>query len=270
MSPQPIITPTPTRPVLLPRQSDPYDLSSFYAELSSINAEYSSYNLDSLLAQYSTYSEYDYSSFFAQYTSAGQYDLSSLLSQYTGTQTGRAGNTARPTASSVGATNGGGGGGGGGLSTGAKIGIGVGVVVIVLLLAGLGIFLWCAGKRKGKKKATTIVAPMAQGPPPPPPQQPFQPQPQMYAPNQGYLPGYQQSPPPQQFQQVPPQYVQSQGEDPHAMGGYAKGPGPGVAELETEYHFARGGAVEIGDTEAPVEETKGWRKMIGRKPLPSS
>ncbi|KAF2867165.1 hypothetical protein BDV95DRAFT_611036 [Massariosphaeria phaeospora] len=153
----------------------------------------------------------------------------------------------------------------GGLSTGAKIGIGVAVPLAVLVLAGIGIFLWCAGRRKGKKTGTTIVAP--QGPP--------QPQPQMgYAApsSQGYIQGFQQQPQ-QQQQQIPhiqspppPQYMQPhpppppQNANQHAAAyGYAKGPSPGVVELEQEYHFARPGVVEMGDGADVGGSTQGRR-----------
>ena len=252
---------TPPRP-LLPRQTadpnDPYGLSSFYAELSSLYPDLYSYS-------------YDYSSLLASYSN----DLASIMSEYsslypsytynypiftTGTAAPRVTSAhSNPTATAIPANGNGGGGKSGGLSNGAKIGIGVAVPLAVLLLAALGIFLWCAGKRKGKKTATTIVAPAAQLQPPPPQ---FQQHPQMYAQNQGYIPGY-----PHQQQTPPPHYMQPQpqgGNEHAAYGGYAKGPNPGAVELEQEYHFARSGAVELGDG-APVpsggdEEGAGAKK----------
>jgi hypothetical protein len=135
----------------------------------------------------------------------------------------------------------------GGLSTGAKIGIGVAVPVGVLFLVGIGVFLWCAGKRKGKKNGTTIVQPPTAQPQFQP--QPYQPpqQQQMYPTNQqGYMQGYQQTP--------PPQYIQPQQGANVAYGGYAKQPQPGVAELEHEYHFpSHPGAVEMDGGPEPQQ-----------------
>ena len=254
MPPQPLITPPPTLP----------------AHLASRQTTDDPYGINSLLAQYS-------SDYLALYSSVYE----SYMNQFN-SQAGIATNTrrTRPTQPSINldpsdtasaATNGNKGGSsssGGGLSSGAKIGIGVAVPLVVLILVGVGVFLWCAGKRKGKKSSTTIVAPnVAQVPP-----QQFQPQPQVYPQNQGYLPGYQQPPqqfsptPPPQFAPGPPQYTPGkQGVDQSALGAYAKGPPEGVVELETEYYFARGGAVEMGDTEPKAPEKKGpsWRKMIG-------
>jgi hypothetical protein len=272
-SPNPLITPAPTPPLhLLARQTDAFDLSSYYDALSSIAAEYSSIDYSSLLADYSV-SSIDYSSLYQQYSS--QYlEYSSLLNALTATD-GLVNTVTRdsalPTGTAVGASDGG---KKGGLTMGAWIGIGVGIPLAVLLLAGLGLFLWCFRRNKARKTKHPFVARMAQTPAHP---QNYNPQPQLYPQNQGYQPGYHQ--PPQQnpqsyavspIQQVPPQYVQPQAGDPNAaFGGYAKGPAPGAVELETEYHFARDGAVEIGDTEAKVEEKKGWRQKLGRKPVPT-
>ena len=72
--------------------------------------------------------------------------------------------------------------------------------------------------------------------------------------SQGYMPGFQQ--PPQQYQHVPsatpppPQYAQGQATNTAyagANGDYGKGPTEGVAEMETEYYFAKPGVVEMGD-----------------------
>ncbi|KAF2741360.1 hypothetical protein EJ04DRAFT_547725 [Polyplosphaeria fusca] len=247
MSPQPLITPPPKAP----RQYDDPSLSSLYAELSSLYPELYSYSFDSnyyssLLASYSAdlasiYSEYSYSiPDFAPTTTAafGLTDSASSPTNAVAANGGRINGDNK-----------------GGLSMGAKIGIAVGVPLAVALLAGIGIFLWCAGKRKGKKTSTTIVAPAqpaAQG------QFPHQPQPQMgYVNNQGYMQGY-----PQQMQTPPPNYMQPHPQPGNNMAfpgqaGYAKGPEPGVMELEQEYHFARPGVVEMGDG---VVETKKQKK----------
>lgn len=246
--PQPQITPPPKRP--LPRQNDPYGLSSLYAELSSLYPDlYSSYTFDesyysSLLADLTAYeSLYSYSI----------PDFNSLLSAATATATARGTDSpSNPTASAANA-NQSGGGNSGGLSTGAKIGIGVAVPVGVLILVGIGVFLWCAGKRKGKKNGTTIVQPpTAQAQFQPQPYQPPQQQ-QNYPTNQqGYIQGYQPTP--------PPQYMQPQQNPNVAYGGYAKEPQPGVVEMEHEYHFpSQQGAVEMGDG-APVPQQNNGRK----------
>ncbi|ORY10647.1 hypothetical protein BCR34DRAFT_601936 [Clohesyomyces aquaticus] len=284
----PQITQPPTRPrELRPRQSyDPgmYDsmLSSLYAELSSLYPElYSSYDP----GYYSSIQSDYYASLLGAYSSA-------LATQTRTAAAGRTGVTsggARATGTTEPASNGnGGGGGGGGLSTGAKIGIGVAVPLIVCLLAGLGIFLWCAGKRKGKKSSTTVVAPangigmqqqpMQQGPVPQQQYQPPQQQNMGYVQNpgqQGYVQGYQQQHH-QQFAPMPaaptptppPGYVPPhQGANQYggAYGGY-KGPEPGVAELEHEYHFARPGVVELGDgREEPVQPVQQDEGKVGKK-----
>jgi hypothetical protein len=273
-SPNPLITPAPTPPLhLLARQTDAFDLSSYYDALSSIAAEYSLADYSSLLADY-TVSEIDYSSLYEQYSS-DLLQYTSLLNALTATDgliNTVTRHTSLPTGTAVGASDGG---KKGGLTTGAWIGIGVGIPLAVLLLAGLVLFLWCFRRNKAGKTKNNFVPPMAQTPAQP---QNYNPQPQLYPQNQGYQQGYQQPPQqnPQPYavspiqQQVPPQYVQPQAGDSNAaFGGYAKGPAPGAVELETEYHFARDGAVEIGDTEAKVEEKKGWRQKLGRKPVPT-
>jgi hypothetical protein len=133
----------------------------------------------------------------------------------------------------------------GSLSQGAKIGIGVGVPLAVGLLVGIGVFLWCAGKSKGKQNAKTIVLPPA-------PPQAQTAQKQVCTPNpQGYIQGFQSQAP-------PPHYAQQQ--HPHGqapLAGYPKGPECGVVELEQEYHFARPGAIEMdGAAAATHMQTK--------------
>ncbi|KAF2477252.1 uncharacterized protein BDR25DRAFT_390801 [Lindgomyces ingoldianus] len=260
----PQITPPPTLPQpLRPRQTyNPYDsylpmLSSLYAELSSMYPElYSSYSYDagavsSLLAEYtSLYANPSYYSYSYSYPG---YSASRTVTAASSTGTLRATGTALPAANG-GNDGGNGGGGGGGMSMAAKIGIGVGVPLAILLLAGVGIFLWCAGKHKGKKSSTTIIAPVSsqhqqQQYQNHAAQQQFQtPQQQQMGylqnPNQqGYMQGYAQHP---TAPTPPPGYVQNQ-QYAGAYGGYAKGPDPGVMELEQEYHFARPGVVELGD-----------------------
>ncbi|KAF2709824.1 hypothetical protein K504DRAFT_467764 [Pleomassaria siparia CBS 279.74] len=266
--PQAQITPPPTRSPLPARRQD---LSSFYAAMSSINVDQASFDASSFMAAWSSANEFDYSSFFEHYSTTN-YDFNSLLVDLTGTVSSRrvanTGLAEKPTISAAATSES----AKSGLSTAAKIGIGIGVVAILGLLAGFCIFLFCAGKRRGKKKRTTIVAPNTHQTQTPfiPPAQPYQPQPNIYAPNQGYTPGYQRYPSPSPLPLQPPNVNPN-------VGGYAKGPDPGVVELDTEYHFARGGAVEIGDSSEPaVEEEeedkkkKGWQKMIGRKPVPGS
>jgi hypothetical protein len=128
-----------------------------------------------------------------------------------------------------------------GLSSGAKIGIGVGVPLAVALLVGIGIFLWCAGKQKGKKKGTTIVAHPSQLQPPLQQQQAYMQN------NQGYAQGMQQPMP-------PPQYASPQSEIANpAYGGY-KAPVAGVVEMEQEYHVARPGVVELDASPQQVSQ----------------
>lgn len=241
MSPRAQIT-APPKPHVA-RQTDPSDpyglasLSSVYAELSSLYPDlYSSYSYDESL----------YSSAYNSYLSLlmSSYTYDGLSATGTGaTATAGRSRTSNPTPTADTISGNGGQQDKGGLSTGAKIGIGVGVPLAVAILAGIGIFLWCAGKRKGKKNGTTIVQPPVQQ------QQPqFQPpQQQVYPPNNhGYIQGY-------QGQASPPQYAQTQPEGNNtAYTGYAKGPEPGVMEMEQEYHFARPGVVEMDS--APAQE----------------
>jgi hypothetical protein len=264
MSPHPSITapPQPLRPRQTVDPNDPYGISSMMASLSS---EYP--DLYSDLNSYSDFSSYSYDS--NQYLSSLMSEYESLTAQYSLTDysiptlSPTAGGSTRTGLSASAPTNSGSGGGGGGMSPGAKIGIGVGVALGVLLLAGVGILIWCMGKKKGKKNTTTIVAPaqpafaaQPQQQQPPQPQQFQPPQPQMgYVNNQGYMQGvpqqgYPQHGYPPQTMSPPPQYVQpQQGAEQHGMAGaygaYAKGPEPNVAELEHEYHFARPGAIEM-------------------------
>jgi hypothetical protein len=218
-----------------------------------------------------------YSSILNSY-SVSDYSLPTLAPTRTGvgrsTTTGKGMTTGRSTATglrvsqtaaatSSGEENG----SSGGLSTGAKIGIGVGVTLAFLLLAGIGIFLWCMGKRKGKKSSTTIVAPAQ-----PQQTQPVfqQQQPSMaYSNKQGYMPGFQQPP---QGVTPPPLYAQTQQASQPGMGGayegaYTKGPDPNIAELEHEYHFATPGMVEMGDgvPEREPEPLKKAKKLAKKK-----
>ncbi|KAF1958726.1 hypothetical protein CC80DRAFT_546047 [Byssothecium circinans] len=272
MSPHPSIT-TPPQP-LLPRQTykpnDLYDVSSFYAELSSLYPDlFSSYSYNS--KDYTSLMGY-YSSLLKSY-SLTDYTLPTLTAAATGagrlTTTGRATATESRSTSTAAAAAASGGeetGSGGGLSTGAKIGIGVGVTLAVLLLAGIGIGLWCMGKRKGKKISTTVVAP-AQPNFPAQQQAPqhMQQQPQMgHTNSQGYMPGFQLQQP---VVLPPPQYAQPQQPQDSGTGllgayggGYAKGPDSSVAELEHQYHFAKPGIVEMGDG---VLETESTQKRTG-------
>ncbi|KAF2643435.1 hypothetical protein P280DRAFT_478202 [Massarina eburnea CBS 473.64] len=252
---------TPPKP-LLPRQTydpnNPYILSSLYAELSSLYPElYSSYSYNS--RDYASLMDY-YSSLLESYSVTG-YSFPTMTAVGTGAT--RIPTSAKVTASGSRATATAAASGGkenegnGGLSTGAKIGIGVGVTLAVLLLAGIGIFLWCMGKRKGKKSSTTVVAPSQTG---------FSVQPQIsYAGQQGYTPSLQQ----QQLAVSPPlQYAQPQQPQQSGVGmgmavaygdGYMKALYPNAAELEHEYHFANPGVVEMGDglpeTETPQKQT---------------
>jgi hypothetical protein len=214
--------------------SDPYGISSLLEVLSDYNpysydpAYYSSI-LDEISSLYPAYSyPYDIPSYTDPNTIAPPTDLavpqnSDSLTEPTSaaSSNGNAGNQSqRPS---------------GGLSRGAKIGIGVGVPLAVAFLAGIGIFLWCLGKMKGKRNANTIVAPNQTQVAPLPPQQ------QVYAPNtQGYVQGYQSPVSPPQYAVQPQPGVGQMGYD-----GYAKGPAEGVVELEHEYHFARPGVVEM-------------------------
>ncbi|CAI6335830.1 unnamed protein product [Periconia digitata] len=240
---------TPPKP-LSPRQTynpnDYYDLSSLsslYSELSLLYPDvYSSlYTNDASLSRY-------YSSLLKSY-SLDNYGLPTLTAASTGPDT--AGFTTRTNAgvSSTGAaaapatssgeakvSN-------SGLSTGAKIGIGIGVTSGVLLLVGLGIGLWCMGKRKGKKSSTTVVAPSQFNPA-------MQQQPLMgSSQGQGYIPaGLQQQqyvPSPTQYAPQPQVLHMPGPEAPY--GGYEKVPGQNVVELEQEYHFTRPGVVEMGN-----------------------
>jgi hypothetical protein len=217
----------------MPRQTydpnDPYGISSILEQLSIDPGIYSSYYsyddsyLSSLMA--------DLSSIYPSYT----YDLP----EFTNTALPEITDSILDPTASAASANGNNDAKSGGLSSGAKIGIGVGVPLAVGVLVGIGVFLWCAGKRKGKKNGTTVVVPPAHP-------QIQVPQPQAYAPNpQGYIQGFQP-------QMPPPQYAPQQQQQPHqgqmAYGGYAKGPKPGVMELEQEYHFARPGVVEMDGT----------------------
>ncbi|PVI06563.1 hypothetical protein DM02DRAFT_649685 [Periconia macrospinosa] len=238
MSPRSTIT-TPPEP-LLPRQTynpnDPYDLSSLYSELSVLYPDaYSSLFVmtddaamrsyySSLLKSYSL-TDYGYGLTTGS-VRPGTTTKTSARATATGALSAATTNTGEETPSS------------GGLSTGAKAGIGVGVAVGILLLAGLGICLWCMGKRKGKKSSTTVVAPAQ-------PNFTFQPQPTN---PQGYTPGnlQQQHISPSSTHPPQPQVLQPPGSA-ASYGGYEKGPGQDFVELEHEYHFARPGVVEIGD-----------------------
>lgn len=239
MSPRSTIT-APPEP-LLPRQTvnpnDPYGLSSLYSELSVLYPDvYSSltmYTNDAALSSY-------YSSVLRSY-SLTDYSLPPL----TATGTGAASRTnARVTSTGTRpatATS-----DEGGLSTGAKVGIGVGVALGLLFLVGLGVFLWCMGKRKGKKSSTTMLGPNQLNPA-------LQHQPQKeYTQHQGYMPGHLQQQQLQHFahdstQNVPQhQTLQQPGVD-KSYGGYGKMPEGNVVELEQEYHFAKPGVVEMGD-----------------------
>ncbi|KAH7126776.1 hypothetical protein B0J11DRAFT_579212 [Dendryphion nanum] len=280
--------PLPHLPRQTPNPKDPYGLSSLMAQLSSQYPYlYSSYSynpgaLSSILK--------DLSSYYPSYTYPGagySYSISiprfSTAIQTTGTvrATGTR-QTSNPTLTAAESQNSG---SSSGLSTGAKIGIGVAVPLILALFVGIGICFFCCGKRRGRKGKGTIVAPIvtpnmgAGGALPPMQHMPQQQQQQQYytAPPppqqqqqnmnaQGYMQGYtQQLPPPQQQQYqhvLPPQYTQAQaglagpGVDTSyagaQAGGYDKGPRPGVVEMETEYHFAKPGVVEMGDG-TPVE-----------------
>jgi hypothetical protein len=273
MSPHPSIT-APPQP-LLPRQtvdpSDPYGISSMLASISDLYSEYSisSYSYDS--AYYSSLMS-EYESLTAGY-SLTDYSIPTIAPTAAGTRTTGGG---APTATSVppSAAESSTSSEHKGMSSGAKIGIGVGVALGLLLLAGIGICIWCMGKRKGKKTTTTIVAPSQpafgasqQQQPPPQSNQPFQqPQPQMgYVNNQGYMQGvpqqgYQQQPYPPQTISPPPQYVQPPSPEQHGMAGaysaYAKGTEPNVAELEHEYHFAKPGVVEMDGSPEPQDARK--------------
>ncbi|KAF2176167.1 hypothetical protein K469DRAFT_682657 [Zopfia rhizophila CBS 207.26] len=248
MLPQAQITPPPTHPHF-PRQTydpnDPYSygplLSSLEAALSSMYPDlYSSYSYDYYSALSSILS--DYSSLYPYSYSIPAYSYPGLSATRTAAPKVPATTSGNPNPTAIGTENNNkSGGNGGGLSTGEKIGIGVGVPLAVFLLVGIGILIWCAGKRKGKKTSTTIVQP--------PQQQPVQAQATMgYALNQGFIQGY-----PQQQQVPPPQYVQQPGVQPgmgtEGYGSYGKGPQPGVVEMEQEYHFARPGVVEMGGGE---------------------
>jgi hypothetical protein len=281
MVPQPTIT---SPAVLLPRQTDDtYGLSSLYAELSSLYPElYSSaYNADSayssLLADYSAI----YASVLASY-SDNEYSIPNYYPTYAAVSSATArprlssgfANGARPTStlrsSSTGSAS-----SSGGLSSSAKtrLGLVIGIPLALALLLGVGIFLWCAGKRKGKKSSTTIVVPPIQQQPqqqqPPQQQQaqqqqaqPYQAQPYQvqhsnYVNNQGYMQGFQPTAP-------PPHNLQPQAKIPYASG--YKEPVPGVVELEHEYHFARPGVVEMGDnSESVAQEQPGKKLRKGKK-----
>jgi hypothetical protein len=276
MVPQPTITPP---AALLPRQTDDtYGLSSLYAQLSSLYPElYSSaYNADSayssLLADYSAI----YASVLASYSDNG-YSIPNYYPTFTAVSSATArprlssgfANGARPTStlrsSSTGSAS-----SSGGLSSSAKtrLGLVIGIPLALALLLGVGIFLWCAGKRKGKKSSTTIVVPPIQQQPqqqqPPQQQQaqPYQAQPYQvqhsnYVNNQGYMQGFQPTAP-------PPHNLQPQAKIPYASG--YKEPVPGVVELEHEYHFARPGVVEMGDnSESVAQEQRGKKLKKGKK-----
>ncbi|KAF2000777.1 hypothetical protein P154DRAFT_534539 [Amniculicola lignicola CBS 123094] len=227
MAPQPLpptITPPPTLP-LRPRQStdpnDPYGLSSLYAELSSMYPElYSTYSYDFDSAMSSIWA--DLSTYGFSYSIPDSYDLSSALASLTAAPvTGTAGRVtgtaalSRETSTSSSSSK-------GGLSTAGKIGIAVAVPVVVFALIGVGIFLWCAGKKKGKKTGTTIVNPpmKAEYMQPAATQAPFQAQP--YMGNQGYMAGYAkpQGPLPVPTPTPPPQYVPQQQYAPGAQQPY--------------------------------------------------
>jgi hypothetical protein len=293
MVPQPTITPP---AALLPRQTDDtYGLSSLYAQLSSLYPElYSSaYNADSayssLLADYSAI----YASVLASYSDNG-YSIPNYYPTFAAVSSATArprlssgfANGARPTStlrsSSTGSAS-----SSGGLSSSAKtrLGLTIGIPLALALLLGVGIFLWCAGKRKGKKSSTTIVVPPIQQQPQqqqPQQQQPQQPQQQQahpyqaqpyqaqpyqaqpyqvqhsnYVNNQGYMQGFQPTAP-------PPHNLQPQAKIPYASG--YKEPVPGVVELEHEYHFARPGVVEMGDnSESVAQEQPGKKLRKGKK-----
>jgi hypothetical protein len=277
MVPQPTITPP---AALLPRQTDDtYGLSSLYAQLSSLYPElYSSaYNADSayssLLADYSAI----YASVLASYSDNG-YSIPNYYPTFAAVSSATArprlssgfANGARPTStlrsSSTGSAS-----SSGGLSSSAKtrLGLVIGIPLALALLLGVGIFLWCAGKRKGKKSSTTIVVPPIQQQPqqqqqPPQQQQaqPYQAQPYQvqhsnYVNNQGYMQGFQPTAPPSHN-------LQPQAKIPYASG--YKEPVPGVVELEQEYHFASPGVVEMGDnSESVAQEQPGKKLRKGKK-----
>ena len=294
MSPHPSIT-TPPQP-LLPRQAfnskDPYEISSLYAQLYSLYPElYSSYSYDP--NEYTSLMDY-YSSLLRSY-SITDYVIPTTTGSRTGS--GRVPTTARATAratatgsratsTTVAALDGGENTSNGGLSTGAKIGIGVGVALGVLLLAGIGICLWCMGKRKGKKSSTTIVAPAQHAIP-----QVHQQPPQMNyvesaAPPTNYVDSSMYKHPyqaPQPTVSPPPQYVQpqqfQQPQQPQQQqqglyigstggaygGGHVKGPDSNIAELEHEYHYAKPGVVEMGDGLPEREPTPNQGGKLAKK-----
>lgn len=252
-------TPPPALPRQISNPDDPYGISSLLAEFSSLYPE-------SLYPEfYSSYDSSYYSSILADLASYSVPGYSIPDSTATAGGRGTAG-ASNPTGTAAAASGGdsSGSGGSAGLPTGAKIGIGVGVPLAVFLLAGLGVLLWCMGKKKGKKSSTTVVAPAQPGAPF---QSQFQqpPQQQMgYMNHQGYMPGYQQSvsPPPQYMTPPPPGAGYGGG-----YGGYGKGPETaGAVELEQEYHFARPGVVEMdGGQEPPQQQQPGKKKNKKKK-----
>jgi hypothetical protein len=265
MVPQPTITPP---AALLPRQTDDtYGLSSLYAQLSSLYPElYSSaYNADSayssLLADYSAI----YVSILASYSDNGYsipnyYPTFAAVSSTTARPRLSSGfaNGARPT-STLASSSTESGSSSGGLSSSAKtrLGLAIGIPLALALLLGVGIFLWCAGKRKGKKSSTTIVVPPIQQQAQQQQAQPYQVQHSNYVNNQGYMQGFQPTAP-------PPHNLQPQAGIPYASG--YKEPVPGVVELEQEYHFARPGVVEMGDnSDLVAQEQPGKKLKKGKK-----
>ncbi|KAF2752309.1 hypothetical protein M011DRAFT_463776 [Sporormia fimetaria CBS 119925] len=215
MAPQSAITPPPNPHIA--RQT--YDLSAAFDYSSMISSILASFSAqESLYASYS-YDDSVYSSILASVYSRYYPSVTDAPGYTYPPATGTAGLFGSdPTAARISASSENDTGGGGGLSQGAKIGIGVGVPLAVGLLVGIGVFLWCAGKRKGKKSSTTIVAPMQQ--------------------QQAYVPGFIAPPVPVPYGAPPVGPGYGAGAD------WKVAAEPHVVEMPTGYP-ARPGAVEM-------------------------
>ena len=287
MAPAPEPTPAPApAPTAAPQYDYNSLLSSLNNELSSLYSVYgitsNAYDenyFSSLLSSYSSlYGSYSVPGF--SYSFPSELFTSALPGATPTSQTG-APRITSATATDGGATDGptplsaqnndnGGGGSKGGLSTGAKVGIGVGVPLGVFALIGVGIFLWCLGKKKGQKsKPSGPVAPPPEamaGANNVPPTQQFNPS-MVNAPVQG-----QQQPWP--MPTPPPQYGQVAMGDPNMTAYHQAGmvkpemnvQARPVAEMEQSYHFTGTGAVEMEAGEVPVQGVQGQQggQVLGK------